>query len=305
MPPDTTAHVSQPMHAVDGAALKRRQSCEKIEKDVDYFLNEHKGFKYDYHQAHEDRHLPQAVFDFLCVVNTAKNGQLNEKELDEAMDIITMTKGDQEANCAELHYKHLPQAVKHVLETWDADKSGSVSASELVNAAEAQKKMKKENRLVKRLFGGAVCVVLILMFATFFLSYSAAEMAKDMRPDASGVQIAASGKAVSSAVSVQRASIENFADLEAEQLVRARSVQFVSKGVLHAYNVGSVLKNLATEEVTLGTSDGHQIVISLDKTVTLDGVAIDIKGSRRLQDGDFAGSLMTSGSFTMVAGGGF
>jgi hypothetical protein len=39
--------------------------------------------------------------------------------------------------------------------------------------------------------------------------------------------------------------------------------------------------------------------------VTLDGVAIDIKGSRRLQDGDFAGSLMTSGSFTMVAGGGF
>jgi hypothetical protein len=66
-----------------------------------------------------------------------------------------------------------------------------------------------------------------------------------------------------------------------------------------------VLKNLATEEVTLGTSDGHKIVISLDKTVTLDGVAIDIQAARSLQDNDFGGSLMTSGSFTMVAGGGF
>jgi hypothetical protein len=177
-------------------------------------------------------------------------------------------------------------------------------------AGEAQKKMKEENRLVKRLLGGAVCVVLILMFATFFLSYSAAEMAKDMRPDASGSQIATNGKAVSTGVSVQRARIENFPDLEVEQLVRTRSVQFVLKGVLHAYDVGSVLKNLATEEVTLGTSDGHQIVISLDKTVTLDGVAIDIQASRRLQNfggrrvNAFDGSLMTSGSFTMMPGGG-
>jgi hypothetical protein len=172
-------------------------------------------------------------------------------------------------------------------------------------AGEAQKKMKKENRLVKRLLGGAVAVVLILMFATFFLSYSAAEMAKDMRPDASGVQIGTSGKAVSAGVSVQRSTIEDFPVIDVEQLVRTRSVQFVFKGVLHAYDVGSVLKNLATEEVTLGTSDGHKIVISLDKTVTLDGVAIDIQAARSLQDNDFGGSLMTSGSFTMVAGGGF
>jgi hypothetical protein len=225
------------------------------------------------------------------------------------MDIIKTTKKDKDTNCAELHYKHLPEAVKDVLQTWDADKSGSVGVSELVMAGEAQKKMKEENRLVKRLLGGAVAVVLILMFATFFLSYSAAEMAKDMRPDASGSQIATNGKAVSAGVSVQRSTIEDFPVIDVEQLGRTRSVQFVFKGVLHAYDVGSVLKNLATEEVTLGTSDGHQIVISLDKTVTLDGVAIDIQASRRLQKVrgrrmNFAGALMTSGSFTMMAAGG-
>jgi hypothetical protein len=55
--------------------------------------------------------------------------------------------------------------------------------------------------------------------------------------------------------------------------------------------------------VTLGTNDGHTIVVSLDKTVTLDGVAVTLVKGRRLNTA-WGGALMTSGSFTQMAAGG-
>jgi hypothetical protein len=299
MLPETVGCTSPPIMSDQ----KRRQARENIDKDDDYFLNKHKGFTYNYNQAHTDQHLPEAIFDFFCVIDTAQAGQLNEQQLDNAMDIIKTMEKDKGANCAELHYKHFPEAVKDVLLTWDADRSGSVGVSELVMAAEAQKKMKDENRLVKRLLGGAVVVILILMTATFFLSVAAAEMAKDMRPDSSGVQKATNGNVVASGVAIQKASISDFPTLELEQLFRARSVQFVSGGEAHSYDIGSVRKNPTTQTVTLGTNDGHTIVVSLDKTVTLDGVAVALVKRRRL-NAAWGGALMTSGSFTMMASGG-
>merc|ERR1719326_2443576 len=112
-------------------------------------------------QEHEQKLTPM-LFDFLAVIDTASNGELSAEEIDEAADIIRIAKKAKEGNSAELNYKHLPEAVSKVLSHWDVDKSGSVGVSELVMAAEAQKKMSDENRLVKKLLVGAVIVILIL-----------------------------------------------------------------------------------------------------------------------------------------------
>ena len=61
-------------------------------------------------------------------------------------------------------------------------------------AAEAQKKMEKENTLVKKLLIGAMIVMAILMGGTFVLSLTAAEMAKEMKPEPDGLIITPSGK---------------------------------------------------------------------------------------------------------------
>ena len=65
---------------------------------------------------------------------------------------------------------------------WDADGSGSVGVAELEQAAEAQKRMSAENRLVKKLLFAAVVIIVILCVSTLVLSMAANEATKDMRP---------------------------------------------------------------------------------------------------------------------------
>ena len=82
--------VDQPV-AGDQAA-QRQQTLSKMEQDEDYFLNAHEGFVYHYDKEYPAGELPRAICDFFSVVDTARNGRLDAKELDEAADIIRIAK---------------------------------------------------------------------------------------------------------------------------------------------------------------------------------------------------------------------
>ena len=180
-----------------GNAVARVQPIQpkgpsKAETDEDYFLNEYKGctLKYD---DKKDKYEPM-LYDYLKIVDIDKSGEITAGEMDEMADIIVISKKAKANNSSELNYKHLPKAVSDVVSVWDTDKSGSVGVAELMAAAEAQKKMEKENTLVKKLLIGAMIVMAILMGGTFVLSLTAAEMAKEMKPEPDGLIITPSGK---------------------------------------------------------------------------------------------------------------
>jgi hypothetical protein len=191
-------------------------SRARVEADDDYFINTYGDTSINYAEQGQKGELEPILFDFLAVVDTAKNGKLSAAEIDEAADIIRISKKAKAGNSAELNYKHLPDAVAKVLAPWDADKSGSVGVSELVMAAEAQKKMSEENRLVKKLLAGAVIAILILMAGTFALSLTAAEMAKETKAEPDGVIVTGSGKVAAMGTAVQRLQLVDFPSLGVE-----------------------------------------------------------------------------------------
>merc|ERR1719420_1757147 len=191
----------------------------------------------------------------------ANDGELGATEIDEAADIIRIAKKAKEGNSAELNYKHLPEAVADVLGGWDADKSGSVGVSELVMAAEAQKKMNEENRLVKKLLVGAVIVIFILMAGTFALSLTAAEMAKETKAEPDGVIETTSGKVAAMGQVVERTALVDFPSLGIEKLKGLRDFGYVFNDSYH-FRLVSAFNWHSETKMEITAANGE--VISLD-----------------------------------------
>ena len=197
--------------------------------DADYFLKKYKGQNYGY--AEKKLSLEPMIYDFFEIIDFDKTGVLSVENIDEAADMVLIAAKAKHDNTAELNYKHMPAAVADVLSGWDADHSGSVGISELIMAAEAQKKMKDENRLVKRLLVGAVVVIIILLGATFGLSITAAELAKDSKPDESGIQKMGDGKPVAMGAAKESYKLQDFASLSSAKLKMIKDVSFVHRRV--------------------------------------------------------------------------
>merc|ERR1719473_2382334 len=115
-----------------------------VSDDCDYFKHKYTGQSYPFQAKQNELH--PMIYDFFVMIDTDKTGELSTDNLEEAADIIRIAKTAKTNNAAELNYKHMSPAVAEVLSQWDADNSGSVGISELIMAAEAQKKMAKENR---------------------------------------------------------------------------------------------------------------------------------------------------------------
>lgn len=246
----------------------------------DYFLKQYKGRNLHY-KANKDKYDPM-LYDFMEIIDFDRTGLLSAENLDEAADVIRISATAKANNTAELNYKHMPAAVSRVLEQWDADKSGTVGISELIMAAEAQKKMKDENRLIKKLLMGAVVVIIILLAATFGLSITAAELAKDSVPDETGVQKMKDGTPVAMGAAKTSYALQDFASLTAKQLMNIDEVAFTHKGEWHRLKVTSMKKGGAA--VSLGLGNGQWLIIKQDKTVTLDGAIVDLQEGRRLME---------------------
>eukprot|EP00746_Dinoflagellata_sp_MGD_P000734 gnl/MRDRNA2_/MRDRNA2_101334_c0_seq1.p1 gnl/MRDRNA2_/MRDRNA2_101334_c0~~gnl/MRDRNA2_/MRDRNA2_101334_c0_seq1.p1 ORF type:complete len:199 (+),score=49.45 gnl/MRDRNA2_/MRDRNA2_101334_c0_seq1:66-662(+) len=174
-PPNTVPEVGSPDPVgVDTATQRARvEALRRISQDEDYFLNEHKGFVYDYDGEYRAKRIPQAMFEFFTMIDTYQNGVLDAKELDEAGDMIRLAKKAKDSNSSEIKYKHLPKAIQEVLVQWDKDNSGSVSVMELGKAAEDQRKLKAVNKQLNTAVLALIFLVVFLCLATFILSWAA------------------------------------------------------------------------------------------------------------------------------------
>jgi hypothetical protein len=255
-----------------------------VESDDDYFINTYKGgtFKYISWPASKGNQgcLPPMIFDFFSVIDTDGEGELSAEELDEAADIIRIAKKAKSDNSAELNYKHMPKVVSEVLSAWDVDRSGSVSVSELVSAAEAQLRMSDENRLMKKLLVVAFVAIVFILCATLGICLWAAETTKDSRPDSVGIQRLPGGSIVATGQAIEKVDIADYAALSRDMLERAHSVQFTTRGEWHFFEIASMIKG-AEGEVAISTPDDHSIIVFPNRTVLLDGqnVVEDMKMS--------------------------
>lgn len=107
---------------------------------------------------------------------------IDQEEIEEMLEVLQKMKIAEKNNSSDLDYTHFPPKVKEVMAQWDGDASGSVSVSELVVAAEAQKKMAQENKFMKQMLYFAVVVIFVLGAMSFAMGFAANEVAKDFRP---------------------------------------------------------------------------------------------------------------------------
>jgi Ca2+-binding EF-hand superfamily protein len=120
--------------------------------------------------------------DSLKKMDIHKHGELHPTDFARMVSAIRKIEHARIADAGEIHYEHMPEKCKEVLKLWDTDGDGSVSVSELVAAANAQKKMAEENRLVKRLLFAAVIVILLMGVMNFLVGWAAVEHGKDFKP---------------------------------------------------------------------------------------------------------------------------
>eukprot|EP00931_Biecheleriopsis_adriatica_P009151 TRINITY_DN110247_c0_g1_i1.p1 TRINITY_DN110247_c0_g1~~TRINITY_DN110247_c0_g1_i1.p1 ORF type:complete len:337 (-),score=66.81 TRINITY_DN110247_c0_g1_i1:244-1155(-) len=299
--------------------LDRNSIRQLIAQDPDYFLSKYKGQKIEYEtQTKQETH--QMFLDLAAIIDHDNDGVVDEKNFDEAADILRISKAAKQSNSAELNYKHLPKAVVDVLSQWDADKSGSVGVAELVKAGEAQKKIEQENRLVKKLLAVAGAIIVVLLVATFCLSFAAVELAKDSRPDEVGIQMLPNGSPVANAQAREVKKVLDWPSLPFDTLTRAESFNLVYDDKAHHLKIAS-LEQSVTSDLTIKTLDGRTVEISADGIIKVDGVVKQEAVPRRLRGCgsgknlvmqaaggarrlDFSGGLCTSGSFTMMSAGG-
>lgn len=287
--------------------MDHRKSREKVDADDLYFLHTYKGTVFQYNEEAQAGKVTPMLFDFFAIIDTAQNGELSAEELEEAYDIIRIAKKAKMDNSPELNYKHLPEAVTNVLTHWDHDKSGSVSIAELMMAADAQKKLREEHRLMKKFLVGAIITILVLMAGTFALSFAAVEVAKETKADqTSGIVTTVSGTPAAIGMAVQHIQIVDFPTLGTAKLKEMRDFSYMHNGV-HHHRMLSGFDWHSEKKMDLLASNGE--VLNIDNEVlTLrkpDGqvLALDPEAGRRLNM--CSGALLTSGSFTMMASAGY
>ncbi|CAD7976567.1 unnamed protein product, partial [Amoebophrya sp. A25] len=84
----------------------------------------------------------------LAMMDADDTGELDKAEVVYFMKRIRKLIQAKKNDNGELDYADFPDSVKAAMAVWDADASGSVSVGELTAAANAQKKMQEENRVM-------------------------------------------------------------------------------------------------------------------------------------------------------------
>jgi Ca2+-binding EF-hand superfamily protein len=255
----------------------------EVVEDDDYFLNKYKGKNIVYKDEYEKGKYETMLYDFLKIIDFDKTGFLSAENLDEASDIIRIHGTAKHQNKAELNYKHLPKDMVKVLTQWDADNTGSISITNLILAGEAQKRMHDENRMVKKFLVLTLVVVCILLGGIFGLAVTAAEMAKDSKPDDTGVEQMDDGTPVATGGIMTSYKLEEFASFDAATLSTIDEVSFFHQGIWQRYKIASMQKTATGVSLEVGT--GKWLKIGVDKTVTLDGKPVNLKEGRRLLEG--------------------
>ncbi|CAD7976772.1 unnamed protein product, partial [Amoebophrya sp. A25] len=121
----------------------------------------------------------------LAMMDADDTGELDKAEVVYFMKRIRKLIQAKKNDNGELDYADFPDSVKAALAVWDADASGSVSVGELTAAANAQKKMQEENRVMKRALVVLVAIIVLLAVMNFVMGLLAVEAGKDTKPSES------------------------------------------------------------------------------------------------------------------------
>jgi len=257
--------------------------------------------------------FPQSLHATLAEIDDEGNGLL---EMDELTEVFTMYADMKKAAKSDsIALSTLPKELRPTLKVFDVDGDGTVGTTELARAAE----MYKESRNMTKRLLKVVAVLLIIMLALVGtivgLTAHVIEEAKETKTDASGVTFAkGTNKPVSNAALKNNMAINMLFDADSEFLkgMSGQVTDFTTPdGDEIGYSITGYSRN--QKELTLYTSRGDKLVVGKDRSVKLVDSADTListlsppaSSGRRLLMFGFAGSLMTSGSFTMVAGSGF
>lgn len=147
---------------------------EKFHRAKSYFQGRFGAESFNYATADV---LPSAIKEFFILIDHNEDGVITADEMDYAASLV---RAHLKAGDEQLVYTYQPPAVRDALEAFDSENKGSVSIQDLVKAAEASRRMAKEDRLLKRLLLGVVVLLVILLPIIFGLSFAAAQEAKDV-----------------------------------------------------------------------------------------------------------------------------
>lgn len=125
-----------------------------------------------------------------------KNGNLSTAEISAGIAMLKRVKSAQAANSAEIDYSILPESIREVMKTWDVDGTGTVSYTELAQAAKIWSDLKRDYRILKRVTVVLAVVVLVMLAGVFGLSFWAVQLAKDMHTSGDGTLKTTDGQVV-------------------------------------------------------------------------------------------------------------
>ena len=102
------------------------------------------------------------------------------------MELVVQQVCRKKTNASFMEYAHLPEKLQKCFRVWDIDGDGHVDAAELMAAADAWQRLKKESALMKKLLLAA-CFVMALMFVGMFVMGTVtAELAKEFKAGGAG-----------------------------------------------------------------------------------------------------------------------
>lgn len=209
-----------------------------------------------------------ALYDIDKADPTTADGTLDRDEFLQEIKGAADLKKATAQNSDELQYSHFPPKVRKVLEVWDADGSGTVSAGELSAAADAQHKLENMNVYLQRLLVLLLVVVLTLIITQFAMGYASAELAKDSKPSGSGIaKVVGSTQPLAMAgasTSVKLSAIHDEAKYTVKMLKNMKTMSFTTPSGSHVYDVVGVNRRTVANEATTSvfTPTGHVVKVT-------------------------------------------
>jgi len=177
----------------------------------------HPEFQLDYQQhLGQPENLPPLRM-LMERLDTSRKGFVNAADIDHAIDAASHA--IRSSNEQEIHYRHLPEPIVKILETWDLNQNGSVSIEELKAAAQAWRRQKQEATRQWRLIVALLFICGLGFVGMFVASWTAVEMSKEVTihdhvltaRDGSPALIATLDLTVENGVLVPRAAAEEAA----------------------------------------------------------------------------------------------
>ena len=141
----------------------------------------------------DDENLSPGVRDALALLDTDDSGEVDIEELLRAGHFIRACKEEPMTSAGEISLECFPDTIHEALRPFDPDGDGTISVGELVMAAQAMERIRKENRYMKIAIAIFIGVFFLFCCAIFGLTYVVVELTKEMQVDEDNPNLTVAG----------------------------------------------------------------------------------------------------------------